>query len=57
MTSEEGTLFDIDRGSLVCFYLSMMIAKTTFWKAFRTEVANRSEGDIMNHVLVLEMFQ
>ena len=39
------------------FCLSMMIARATFWKAFRTGVANRSEGDIMNHVLVLEMFQ
>ena len=26
-------------------------------KAFRTGVANKSEGDIMEHVLVLEMFQ
>ena len=26
-------------------------------KAFRTGVANRSERDIMNHILVLEMFQ
>ena len=57
VTSEEGTLFDIDRRSLVSFCLSMMMARATFWKAFRTGVANRSEGDIMNHVLVLEMFQ
>ena len=35
----------------------MMIARATFWKAFGTGVANRSEGDITEHVLVLEMFQ
>ena len=34
-----------------------MMARATFWKAFRTGVANRSEGDIIEHVLVLEMFQ
>ena len=45
----------LEKSSVFC--LSMMIARATFWKAFRTGVANRSEGDIMNHVLVLEMFQ
>ena len=34
----------------------MMMASNVL-KAFRTEVANRSEGGIMEHVLVLEMFQ
>ena len=34
----------------------MMMASNVL-KAFRTGVANRSEGDIMEHVLVLEMFQ
>ena len=33
-----------------------MIASNVL-KAFRTGVANRSEGDIIEHVLVLEMFQ
>ena len=37
-----------EKFSLFC--LSMMIARATFWKAFRTGVADRSEGDIMNHV-------
>ena len=45
----------LEKSSVFC--LSMMIARATFWKAFRTGVANISEGDIMNHVLVLEMFQ
>ena len=31
--------------------------KSNVLKAFITRVANRSEGDIMNHVLVLEIFQ
>ena len=56
VTSEEGTLFDIDRRSLVWFCLSMMMASNVL-KAFRTGVASKSEGDIMEHVLVLEMFQ
>ena len=56
VTSEEGALFDIDRRSLVWFCLSMMMASNVL-KAFRTGVANRSEGDIIEHVLVLEMFQ
>ena len=34
----------------------MMIAGNVL-KAFRTGVASKSEGDIMEHVLVLEMFQ
>ena len=34
----------------------MMIASNVL-KAFRPGVANKSEGDIMEHVLVLEMFQ
>ena len=34
----------------------MMMASNVL-KAFRTGVANGSEGDIMEHVLVLEMFQ
>ena len=42
-----------EKFSLFC--LSMMIARATFWKAFRTGVAKRSEGDVMNHVLVLNV--
>ena len=34
----------------------MMMASNVL-KAFRTGVASKSEGDIMEHVLVLEMFQ
>ena len=34
----------------------MMMASNVL-KAFRTGVATRSEGDIIEHVLVLEMFQ
>ena len=56
MTSEEGTLFDIDWRSLFWFCLAMMMACNVL-KVFRTGVANRSEGDIIEHVLVLEMFQ
>ena len=58
VTLQEGTLFDIDLSGEVQFdfCLSMMMASNVL-KAFRTGVANKSEGDIMEHVLVLEMFQ
>ena len=56
MTSEEGTLFDIDQRSLVRLSLNDD-SESNVLKTFRTGVADRSEGDIMNHVLVLEMFQ
>ena len=56
VTSEEGTLFDIDRRSLVRLSLNDD-SESNVLKAFRTGAANRSERDIMNHVLVLEMFQ
>ena len=41
VTSEEGTLFDIDWRSLVWFCLSMLMASNVL-KAFRTGVAKRS---------------
>ena len=56
VTSEEGTLIDAYRRSLVWFCLSMM-KECNILKAFRITVANKSEGDIMEHVLVFEMFQ
>ena len=56
VTSEEGTLFDIDRRSVVCFV-------SQWWqREQRSERHSELElltdlRDIMNHVLVLEMFQ
>ena len=55
VTLEEG-IFDVARRSLVRFCLSMM-KESNVVKEFRTGVANKSEGDIMEHVLVFEMFQ
>jgi len=34
-----------------------MMKECNILKAFRITVANKSEGDIMAHVLVFEMFQ